>query len=192
MYEIFTMSDCEVSSNRSRRGFLRIRRTHETANDLPRVLRSLDDGDERWTLGDERDELLVVLLAHVLGVVTLGRGEVDGAQFGRDEVQLLGLDPAEYRTDETALHAVGLHDEERSIHDEAIYSSLGQVTRAHPQHLTTDLSDEVQAARHHNEVFVSRALARVCQRRERTRVFVRDAAVSTHGVGDLVHGDRSR
>ena len=42
------------------------------------------------------------------------------AQFGRDESQLLGFETAEDLADESALDAVGLHDEERSIHDEAI------------------------------------------------------------------------
>ena len=56
----------------------------------------------------------------VFGVVALGRRDVDRAQFGRDEAQLLGFETAEDLADETALHAVGLHDEERSIHDEAI------------------------------------------------------------------------
>src|ERR1700689_1246408 len=120
VHEILAQSNREVTTNRSRRGVLRVRHTHERAHDLPGVLRPLDDRDQRGSLRDELDELLVVRLAVVFGVVALSRREVDGAQFGRDEVQLLGLETAEDLADETALDAVGLHDEERSIHDEAI------------------------------------------------------------------------
>ena len=120
MHEILAVTDREVTANRSGRGVLGVRGTHETSHDLPRVFRTLDDEHQGRALRDEFDELVVVRLTVVFGVVTLGRREVDRAQFGRDEVQLLGFESAEDRADETALDAVGLHDEERSIHDEAI------------------------------------------------------------------------
>jgi len=56
----------------------------------------------------------------VFGVVTLRRDVVDRAQLGCDDAQLLVFQTTKNSTDETTLDAVGLHDEKRSIHDEAI------------------------------------------------------------------------
>ena len=120
MHEILTMSDREVPANRSGRGLLRIGGAHETTHDLPRVRGTLDDGHQHGTVRDELDELVVVVLALVFGVVALGGREIERAQFGRDETKLLRFEATDDLADETALDTVGLHDEERSIHDEAI------------------------------------------------------------------------
>ena len=66
------------------------------------------------------DELVVVGLALVFGVVTLGRRFVDRRSSAADDTQLLGFEATDDLADESALNAVGLHDEEGSIHDEAI------------------------------------------------------------------------
>jgi hypothetical protein len=52
--------------------------------------------------------------------VTFGRRAVDGAQLARDDAQLVVFQASDDLANEAARHAVGLHDEERSIHDEAI------------------------------------------------------------------------
>ena len=120
VYEILTMSDREVPANGSGRGLLRVGGAHETAHDLPRVGGTFDDGHQHGTLRDELDELVVVVLALVLGVVALGGREIECAQFGRDEMKLLRFEATDDLADEASLDAVGLHDEERSVHDEAI------------------------------------------------------------------------
>jgi hypothetical protein len=68
----------------------------------------------------EFNELVIVGLAVVFGVMTLGRLNIYQPHLGRDNAQLLSLEAANDLANETTLHAVGLHNEEGSIHDEAI------------------------------------------------------------------------
>jgi hypothetical protein len=117
---ILSQSNREVTANRSWCGVLRIRGSHETSHDLPRVLGTLHDQHQRGTLRDEFHEFVVVGLALVLDVVALGRWLVNSSQFGRDDTQLLVFETPDDFTDEAARDTVGLHYEERSIHDEAI------------------------------------------------------------------------
>lgn len=114
------MSDREVTANRSRRGVLRICRTHEATHDLPRVFGTLHDDDKCGTLRYELNELLVVRLTAVLGVVALGRRNVDRAQLSRDNAQLLVFKTIDDLANEATRDTVGLHNEKGSIHDEAI------------------------------------------------------------------------
>jgi len=46
VHEILTKTDREVSANRSWCGILRVRRTHETSYDLPRVSGAFHDGHQ--------------------------------------------------------------------------------------------------------------------------------------------------
>ena len=120
MHEILSMSDRKIAPNRSRCSVLRVGCPHEASHDLPRVLDAFHDGQQRGTLCNELDEFVVIGLTLVLGVVALGCQAVDCAELGRDDAQLLVFQATKNFADETALDAVGLHDEERSIHDEAI------------------------------------------------------------------------
>lgn len=120
MHEILPMSNCEVTANRSRRGVLRIRGSHERTHNLPRLLGALNDEDQHGTLGYELDELDVVGLTQVLGVMTFGRRSVNRAQLTRDDAQLFGFEATDDLTDEAARNAVGLHNKKRSIHNGAI------------------------------------------------------------------------
>jgi hypothetical protein len=56
----------------------------------------------------------------VFGVVALGRREINGAQIRRHDAQLFVFEATDDLADEAARHTVGLHDEECSVHDEAI------------------------------------------------------------------------
>ena len=121
MYKILTPANRQVSANRSGHGFLRIRRTHESAHHLPRILRTLHNGNQRWSLGHEFHELVVIRLALVLGVVARCRGHVYRSQFRGDQTQLLALEARDDLSNEAACDAVGLHHEKGSIHDGETY-----------------------------------------------------------------------
>jgi hypothetical protein len=118
--KILSMPDRKITPNGSRCSVLGIRGSHETPHDLPSVLGTLHDSQQRGALRYELDKFVVIRLSLVFGVVALGRFKVDRAQFGRNDAQLLIFQPTKNFADETALDAVGLHDEKRSIHDEAI------------------------------------------------------------------------
>jgi len=118
--QILSMSDREVTANRSRCGVLRIRSSHKSTHDLPGVLGTLDNEDQCGTLRDEFDELVVIRLTLVLDVMTLSCREVNRTKIARDDAQLLGFEATNDLADEAACHTVGFHDEKRSIHDEAI------------------------------------------------------------------------
>jgi hypothetical protein len=118
--KILSMPDRKIAPNGSRCSVFSIRGSHETPHDLPSVLGTFHDSQQGGPLRYELDQLVVIGLSLVFGVVALGRFEVNRAHVGRHEAQLLMFQPTKYFADETALDAVGLHDEKRSIHDEAI------------------------------------------------------------------------
>jgi hypothetical protein len=114
------MSNRKITANGPRSSILRVGSTHESTHHLPRLFETFNDRDQRGTLGYELDQLVVVSLPLVFEVVALGRREIDRAQISRDDTELLRFQATQNLADETALDAVGLYDEERSIHDEAI------------------------------------------------------------------------
>ena len=135
-------------------------------NDLPRLFGSFDHGDERRSCGDERHQLLVVVLANVLLVVTSGRLRRRSFAVPPPRVAAVSLrDGQRSRRRGPALDAVGLHDEKGSIHDGEIYQSFVEMPRAHPHHFPADFSDEVKTARDDDQVLIGRTFSRVRQRR---------------------------
>ena len=121
MHKILTPTNRKVTANCSRSGILCIRGTHESAHDLPSVLRSFHDGHECWTLGHELHELFVIRFTVMLGVVAPGGRRVNCAKLRRDKTQLLALEARDDLAHETARDTVRLHNEKCSIHDEATY-----------------------------------------------------------------------
>ncbi len=117
MDEVFGHRNGQVTTNGSRGRLLGIRRPHQVTNYPPRLARTLDHHHHRGASGDERDQTVKEGLALVLGVVTSGSGVIEVAKFTGHNAQLLGLEASDNFANETTLDAVGLHDDQSSIHE---------------------------------------------------------------------------
>jgi hypothetical protein len=121
VHKILTPTNRKVTANRSGRGILRIRGTHESAHDLPSILRSFHDGHECRALSHEFHELVVIRFAVVLGVVARRGRPVNRSKLRRDKAQLLALEARNDLAHEAARDAIRLHNEKGSIHDGETY-----------------------------------------------------------------------
>ena len=106
--------DREVAADGSRGRLVGTGRAVHRADDRDGV-RSLERGRHERAGRDERDEAGEEGLVAVDRVVLLGQGAVDVHELEADELEAALLEPREHATDELALDAVGLDEEQGAL-----------------------------------------------------------------------------
>jgi hypothetical protein len=97
----------EVAADRARGGVVRVRRAHQGAHPGDRGLPGYAHGHQ-GTGGDEVDQFGEERLVDVLGVMVLGHGAGQRAQFDRFDDVALAFDAADDLADQAASNAVRL------------------------------------------------------------------------------------
>ena len=115
MDEVLCEQRAEITTDgaRSRLGWVGC--AHHGAHDLPGVLWAFDCHGNDWTAGHELDELCVETFAHVLFVVALKDGLVEGAKLHTHKAKALAFKTGGDGANETAFYGVGLEEDEGAI-----------------------------------------------------------------------------
>lgn len=120
MHQVATRHDPEVSSDGPGRRVGRIGHPDEATDDLPGVEWPLEYHHHYRATGHELNRGLVEGLAHVLAVVSLNHRPLQVAHLCQLDGEELAFKARQDLTDQSALNAVRLDDDQSSIHDDAI------------------------------------------------------------------------
>jgi hypothetical protein len=130
MYEVFGEDRAEITANGARCSRARIRGTHHCANDLPRVLGTLQHHCHDGSTRHERHQIRIETFALMLGVVIGERVGVQRSQLHGRDTKALSLESGDDLPHQMTLDGIGFEQDEGS----RVFSGLGHGPRLPLRH----------------------------------------------------------